>query len=131
MWQHRYLVATAVVAAIGAAIFFIVVENALERERWGLLAGAVTGFGGYMAAVNVIAIRVDDRPRSIRNLAFEHATAQVVGVLGVAWALVAALDHLRWQQLAFSTVTAAPFLVLVHVVTRRTIKGEDPDELFA
>ncbi len=129
--EHRYLLAAAVVSAIGAAIFFIVVENALERERWGLLAGAVTGFGGYMAAVNVIAIRVDDRPRSTRNLAFEHATAQVVALLGVAWALVAALNHLRWQQPAFSTVTAAPFLVLVHVVTRRTIKGEDPDELFA
>jgi hypothetical protein len=51
--------------------------------------------------------------------------------LAVGWAMVAFLEHFQWQDLLSTTVLTIPFLLILRLVTRRHIKGEDPRGLFA
>jgi hypothetical protein len=125
--SRRHVIAAAAGSAVGAAVFFLALEWSLDDERWVISTMGGVVFGLFMAAWGGLMVRLDARQRTTRNVVFEHAVAVVAAVLVVAWAM--ALDP--WPDLLVSTVLAVPFFVLLRVVTRRQIKGEDPDELFA
>lgn len=131
MDSRRFVVAATIGSALGGGIFFLVLDRSLTAERWGRVAVSAAAFGLFMALWNGVLIRLDSRQRTVRNIVFEHAVGEFVSVMGVAWALVASLERMSWQDLTWYTVIALPFLFLVYLVTRKNIKGQDPSELLA
>lgn len=131
MQTRRYLIAAGLGSALAAGIFFVLLNRALGAEQWGRVVTTAVLFGLFMAVWNGILIRIDSKQRTTRDIVFEHAVAEFIAVIGVAWALTPSIDYLRWRDLAIYTVVAPPLLLLVHFLTRKNIKGEDPGELFA
>lgn len=87
--------------------------------------------GLYVAVTSSLAIRLDRRQRIVRNLVFEHTVGETVAMLATAWVLTPVLDHLTWQKMTWYSASAVLSLAVVHLVTRRSIRGEEPGELFA
>lgn len=131
MYSRRFLIAAATGSAVASAVFLVVLDRALNAELWAQVVGAAVAFGLFMAAWNGTLIRLDSDQRTTRNVLFEHTIAEFTAVMGIAWTLATALDHLRWQDLTWYTLAAVPFLVVVWLLTRSRIKGEDPRDLFA
>jgi hypothetical protein len=70
------------------------------------------------------------RRRTVRNLLFELFVAQALGVTVAAWAVLPALERIRWPDIAVLTGLGAVMVVGGWVRTRRNIRGRRPDELF-
>lgn len=130
MYDRRFVFAAAGGSVIASAIFFVVLDRALDTERWVWVTVGGLVFGLFMALWNGILIRLDSEQRTARNVLFEHAMAEFIGVMAVAWTLSTVLEHLRWQDLSWYTLIAVPFLVVAWLLTRKYIKGEDPRDLF-
>lgn len=131
MHTRRFVIAAVIGSAVGAGVFFVVLERRLAAELWGQVVATAVLFGLFMAFWNGVLIHLDSKQRTARNIVFEHLLAESVALIVVAWALVAPLGHLRWQDMAWYTLGAGPFLFVVHLLTRKQIKGEDARELFA
>lgn len=131
MQTRRYVITAGLGSAFAAGTFFVLLDRALSSEQWGQVTVTAVTFGLFMAVWNGILIRIDSKQRTTRNIVFEHAVAEFTAVMGTAWALAPSIGHLRWRDLALYTVVALPLILLVRLLTRKNIKGEDPGGLFA
>ncbi len=131
MRSRRFVITAAAGSGAAAAVFFLQLDKFLDAQEWGRAALLGVGFGIFMAAWNGLLIRADRQSRTTRNIIFEHAVGEFVALIGVAWLLLDSVGHLRWQDLAWYTIGGLPLLALVYLLTRRHIRGESADELFA
>ena len=130
MRERRFVLAAFAGNALASAVFLTLLDDAIVAERWGRVLATSAIYGLFMALWNSALVHLDQRQRSTRNVIFEHAFAQLAGVLGVSWGLAGSLDHVDRSDLVWYTIVAIPLLALAHTLTRKQIKGEDPRDLF-
>ena len=71
------------------------------------------------------------RRRTVRNVIFELFVGQTVGVVVASWAVLPALDRIRWPDIATLTGVGVVMLMGGWLRTRRNIRGRTPHELFS
>jgi hypothetical protein len=69
--------------------------------------------------------------RTVHNVLFELFVAQSLGVTAAAWAVLPALEQIRWPDIVALTGLGAVMVAGGWVRTRKNIRGRRPDELFS
>ena len=125
----------AVGAALGsgasAAFFLVVLDRAIDARDWVVSTAAGLVFAVFMAIWNGGLQLLSRRRRTVRNVIFELFVGQTVGVVAAAWAVLPALDRIRWPDIAVLTGIGVAMLAGGWLRTRKNIRGRPPHELFS
>jgi hypothetical protein len=126
---------SAVAAALGSAaatgVFLFALDRGIAAGRWVVAIGAGVAFAIFMAVWNGGLQYLARRRRTVRNVIFELFVAQAMGVTAAAWAVLPALDRIRWPDIAVVTGLGAVMVAGGWLRTRHHIRGRRPDELFS
>ena len=123
--------AAALGSGTGTGAFLIVLDRGISADRGVLVTVAGVGFAVFMALWNGGLQYLARKRRTVRNLLFELFVAQALGVTVAAWAVLPALERIRWPDIAVLTGLGAVMVMGGWVRTRRNIRGRRPDELFS
>ncbi len=123
--------AAALGSAAGTGVFLIVLDRGIGAGRGVVAAVAAVAFAVFMALWNGGLQFLARKRRTVRNVLFEQFVAQALGVTAAAWAVLPALDRIRWPDIAVLTGLGAVMVAGGWVRTRKNIRGRRPDELFS
>ena len=118
-------------SAVGTGVFLIVLDRGIGAHRLMVAAGAGVAFVVFMAGWNGGLQFLARKRRTVHNVLFELFVAQSLGVTAAAWAVLPALDQIRWPDIVVLTGLGAVMVAGGWVRTRKNIRGRRPDELFS
>ena len=125
------VVAAAVGSGAAAGVFLVVLDRAIVAgDRTAAIAAGVS-FAAFMGIWNGSLQFMARRRRTVRNVMFELFAGQTIGVVTVAWAVLPALDRIRWPDIAVVTTVGLVMLAQGWLRTRKNIRGRRPHELFS
>jgi hypothetical protein len=123
-------VAAALGSGASAGLFLVVLDRAIGAGHWVVATAAGLGFAVFMAVWNGGLQLISRRRRTVRNVIFELFVGQTMGVAAAAWAVLPALNWIRWPDIAMLTGIGVVMLAAGWLRTRRNIRGRPPHELF-
>ena len=126
-----FAVAAALGSGAGSGLFLAVLDRAIGADNWVMATAAGVTFAVFMAVWNGGLQLLSRRRRTVRNAIFELFVGQTVGVAAAAWAVLPALDWIRWPDIAMLTGIGVAMLAGGWLRTRRNIRGRSPRELFS
>ena len=126
-----FAVAAALGSGASAGLFLVVLDRAIGAGHWVVASAAGVLFGVFMAVWNGGLQFLSRRRRTVRNVMVELFVGQTVGVVAAAWAVLPALDRIRWPDIAMLTGIGVAMLAAGWLRTRRNIRGRPPHELFS
>ena len=126
-----FAVAAALGSGAGAGLFLVGLDRAIGVGHWVVATAAGVAFAVFMAVWNGGLQLLSRRRRTVRNVIFELFVGQTAGVAAAAWAVLPALDWIRWPDIAVLTGIGVAMLAAGWLRTRRNIRGRPPHELFS
>jgi hypothetical protein len=109
----------------------LLLDRGISAERWTQITVAGGVFAVFMAVWNGGLQFLARKRRTIRNVLFDLFVAQTLGVTAAAWAVLPALNRIRWSDIAVLTGLGAVMMAGGWLRTRHNIRGRRPDELFS
>jgi len=124
-------VSAALGSSAGTIAFLLLLDRGISAERWTQITVAGGVFAVFMAIWNGGLQFLARKRRTIRNVLFDLFVAQTLGVTAAAWAVLPALNRIRWSDIAVLTGLGAVMMAGGWLRTRHNIRGRRPDELFS
>ena len=126
-----FALAAALGSGAAAGLFLVVLDRAIGVGHWVVATAVGVAFAVFMAVWNGGLQFLARRRRTARNVMFELFVGQTVGVAAAAWAVLPALDRIRWPDIAVLTGIGVAMLAGGWLRTRKNIRGRPPHELFS